>query len=446
MPLSLGFVFLLTSGVASESAVARITPVAEEVLDSSERRVVLDALKEALRTLYVFPASTPAIERQLDAHEESNAYADLTDPTDFASRLSQDLYSASRDLHFRVSVDPGWVVEEGLRRDPARADAVARAELMTMSRENFGFVEVRRLEGNIGYLRFDYFHDPEPASATVAAVTAFLAHCDALVIDLRSNNGGFLEMAQVLLSHLWPADAARKLLVYHDIQDGVRAEREQWTLPAVPGTRLPAQPVFVLTSHSTFSAAEWFAYVLRNQGRAMIVGEQTAGGAHPVGRVALNHRFVLDIPTGEIKDAIRGDDFEGVGVSPHVVVRASRALHTAHRHALEKLIADRPSDRDRYAWYLPLVEARLHPPVLAEADRAALVGLYGERRVWSEGGSLLYSWGGRGQTELIPLEKTLFGLSGIEDFRFLVERIDGDVVGLRRVYRDGSSVLHLKDR
>ena len=48
------------------------------------------------------------------------------------------------------------------------------------------------------------------------------------------------------------------------------------------GSRFVDQPVYVLTSHETFSGAEEFTFDLKTQNRATIVGETTGGGAHPV--------------------------------------------------------------------------------------------------------------------------------------------------------------------
>ncbi len=48
------------------------------------------------------------------------------------------------------------------------------------------------------------------------------------------------------------------------------------------GKALGGKPVFVLTAARTFSGAEEFTYNLNNLKRATIIGETTAGGAHPV--------------------------------------------------------------------------------------------------------------------------------------------------------------------
>jgi C-terminal processing protease CtpA/Prc len=92
-----------------------------------------------------------------------------------------------------------------------------------------------------------------------------------------------------------------------------------WLLPSVPGKRLDDIDIYILTSGATFSAAEWMSYSLQNLKSVTIVGEQTAGGAHPIDRKILTQGFSINIPFGEIKDPITQQDFEGKGVTPDVV-------------------------------------------------------------------------------------------------------------------------------
>lgn len=421
-------------------------PQAPDSVSTSEKRQLIASLRRVLGEVYVYPDRLSALEQRLEGFVHSEAYERVTDATEFAAELTEELFAASGDLHFRVSVDREWIAADEARRNPARMRELAAEEVERARDDNFGFRAIRQLEGNVGYFRFDYFHDPEPAGRAVAAVTELLAHTDALIIDLRENSGGYLEMAQVLLSHLFSADPPRQLVSYHDVQDGERTEREQWVLPSVVGTRMPDTPLYVLTSASTFSAGEWFAYVLQSQDRAVICGELTAGGAHPVGRRALDGRFVLDVPTGEVRDALRGDDFEGTGVAPDLAVRASLALHAAHRHALERLAKAHPDRIAEYAWHLTAVDARLDPPRVPRATLEALVGTYGTRRVWLEDGIAMYGWNERGQAELYPLGEALFALRGTDRFRFELVRDEGQVVGLRRVHADGTTRLHARTR
>ena len=88
-------------------------------------------------------------------------------------------------------------------------------------------------------------------------------------------------------------------------------------------------PVVILTGSTSFSSAEWMAFSLQRLGRATVIGEQTAGGAHPVTRVPIDDRLMLQVPFGQIRDPIKGQDFEGVGVTPDLIVPAHFEVESA---------------------------------------------------------------------------------------------------------------------
>lgn len=58
-----------------------------------------------------------------------------------------------------------------------------------------------------------------------------------LIFDLRYNNGGVLEMAQFLMSYLYPAGKDQEFFDYNYNDKGAQVVRSQWSLPAVPGWR-----------------------------------------------------------------------------------------------------------------------------------------------------------------------------------------------------------------
>ncbi len=99
------------------------------------------------------------------------------------------------------------------------------------------------------------------------------------------------------------------------------------------------QPVLVLTSKNTFSGAEEFAFDLKNQKRATIVGETTGGGAHPVSGHTVADYFTVGVPFAKSLDPVTKTNWEGTGVEPDVKVPAADALATAERLALEKVTA-----------------------------------------------------------------------------------------------------------
>ena len=170
------------------------------------------------------------------------------------------------------------------------------------------------------------------ASGVVAAMN-FLAHTDALIFDLRENHGGNPSMVDFMVSYLF-----REPTHINDLTNRHDNETHQyWTLPWVPGPRFADQPVYVLTSHETFSGGEEFTFDLKTQKRATIVGETTGGGAHPVRGLPAGDHFTIGVPFGRPINPVTKGDWEGKGVEPDVKVSAADALTTAEKLAADKL-------------------------------------------------------------------------------------------------------------
>ncbi len=124
--------------------------------------------------------------------------------------------------------------------------------------DNFGFKEARILDGNIGVsLNLSRFYDPGKGGETAAAAMNFFSNTDALIIDLRQNDGGRGDMVQLVSSYFFEADPIMIADVYSREDD---SHRQDWTLPYLPGRRMADKPLYVLTGPATFSAAESLAY------------------------------------------------------------------------------------------------------------------------------------------------------------------------------------------
>jgi C-terminal processing protease CtpA/Prc len=116
----------------------------------------------------------------------------------------------------------------------------------------------------------------------------------------------------------------------------VGSTTQNWTLSYLPGPRLTKQPVFVLTSQGTFSGAEEFAFDLKTQKRATIVGETIGDGAHPVSGHAVADYFMVGVPFAKSLDPVTKTNWEEIGVEPDVKVSAADALAAAEKLAMEK--------------------------------------------------------------------------------------------------------------
>ena len=414
-------------------------------LDAATRSATVDSLCVTLDSVYVFPDTARRMGELLRARLAEGSYNALTAVPDFTRRLTEDLQSVSSDLHLRVYPAP----PEALENRPDITDAEReRLRIAEAARRNFGFEKLERLTGNIGYLDLRQFADAGSAGATAVAAMNFLAHSDALIIDLRQNGGGSPSMIQLLCSYLFAEPT--HLNDFFIRRDG--STMQFWTQAHVAGPRLDGVPVFVLTSSRTFSAAEEFTYNLKNLKRATIVGETTGGGAHPVSRVAFSGLNIgAMIPFGRAINPVTGTNWEGTGVEPDVKVVADRALSAAHLAALDSLAA-RAAGRDdedgarQLAWARARIGALAASVTLDARTLRAYAGSYGPRKISLEDGVLMYQRENGPRRRLIAAGDDLFLLDGIDTFQAKFTRDGrGRVTKLVGLYDDGGTDENLRD-
>jgi hypothetical protein len=306
-------------------------------IDTATRARVIDGAIAKLGEFYVFPEVAKKMAAAVRARAKRGEYDSVTDGNAFARLLTEHFRDVSHDKHLSVSFTPIRWPEESSAPSP---DAVARYRV-AMQQSNCAFEKVEHLNGNVGYLKFNSFADPEVCGDTAVAAMNFLANVDALIIDLRQNGGGDPKMVALVSTYLFATPTH-----LNDLWERKSGETQQyWTLPYVPGKRLPTVPVFVLTSHRTFSGAEEFTNNLKVLKRATIVGEVTGGGAHPVAGHRIDDRFSIGVPFARAINPTTKTNWEGVGVEPDVKVPAADALTTAQALAAKELASHRASSR-----------------------------------------------------------------------------------------------------
>ena len=146
---------------------------------------------------------------------------------------------------------------------------------------------------------------------------AFLKNSDALIVDLRENGGGTGDMVRFLASYFFvePTRLSRSFR-----RDGTPQTTYDMTLPTVPGERMPIIDVFILTSPRTISAAEAFAFALQQRGRAVIVGETSAGAGNAGDYLDIGHGFQRVRPRRPCRRSpVNETSWEGVGVRPDLL-------------------------------------------------------------------------------------------------------------------------------
>jgi C-terminal processing protease CtpA/Prc len=243
-----------------------------------------------------------------------------------AEALNDELHAVSHDRHLNVmfySVPP---IEPGPAPDPQQIQT-------GLAKHNCGFVRAEHLAPNIGYVKLNSFALPDKCGETASAAMRFVADSDAVIFDLRDNGGGVPAMVSYLESFLFDKSTHLNDVYYRKTDE----THQFWTLPFLPGKRIPHAPIYVLTSKNTFSAAEEFAYTLQALKRATVVGETTGGGAHPYDVVKIDSNFTVEVPFARSINPVTKKDWEGTGVVPDVAVSASEALDRAIQFAKESI-------------------------------------------------------------------------------------------------------------
>jgi hypothetical protein len=298
-------------------------------IDAATRAKVIDGAIASLNEFYVFPETAKKMEDAVRARQKRGQYDSVTDGDAFANMLTNDFEEVSHDKHLHVNFSPTKLPERIGERNPEAAAQYRKQ----MERSNCGFEKVEILSGNVGYLKFNMFADPDVCGPTAIAAMNFLANVAAIIVDLRENGGGDPKMVAFISTYLFAEPTH-----LNDLWERKGDKTQQyWTLPYVPGKRLDGKPVYVLTSKRTFSGAEEFTYNLKNLKRATIVGETTGGGAHPVSGHRIDDHFMIGVPFARAINPISKTNWEGTGVDPDVKVAAANALATAQKLAGEKL-------------------------------------------------------------------------------------------------------------
>ncbi|MFC9399107.1 S41 family peptidase [Streptomyces sp. NPDC057027] len=288
---------------------------------------VIDATAQLVTEHYVFPEIAEQVADLLQRHLAEGAY-DVDDAEELARLVTADLQSVNSDRHLRLKHHADPV-------SPEQGAATLAAMRRDFDTSLGGAPRVQLLDGGVALVELAPMLFPlEWAAEPLGAALTLASRAQALIVDLRGNRGGDPDTVAFVCSYL--LNKRTHLNTMH-WRSGERVE-QSWSLPHVPGARFGGtKPLYVLSSASTFSAAEELAYNLQQLGRATVVGEPTLGGAHPCKGWTVHPHLEATIPVGRAVNPVSGTNWEGSGVRPDIPCAAADALDRAHALALIRL-------------------------------------------------------------------------------------------------------------
>lgn len=133
---------------------------------------------------------------------------------------------------------------------------------------------------NIAYLRVPTF-EVGLGAGNIDNILASFAIANALIIDVRNNGGGNMTNADDLISHFIGSEICAGF-ISHKTGPGHNDFSQPYEIkikPVSAGHLIWGKPVIVLTNRSTFSAANYFATVMKSLPNVRIVGATTGGGS-----------------------------------------------------------------------------------------------------------------------------------------------------------------------
>lgn len=171
-------------------------------------------------------------------------------------------------------------------------------------------VEYEMLADNIGYVQVSSFYEVT-AEQYIAAIKDLESQgMEGLIVDLRDNGGGLLDIAVEMLDFMLPAGK----IVYTEDKDGKVTseynsdEEQQFT-----------KPLAVLVNGYSASASEIFAGAIKDYGTGTLVGENTYGKGIVQRMFPLEDGSAIKLTIAKYFTP-KGNDIHKIGIKPDVEV------------------------------------------------------------------------------------------------------------------------------
>lgn len=192
--------------------------------------------------------------------------------------------------------------------------------------------EARVLEDGVGYIRLVEFSENTPQDINIALENLNKNKMDALILDLRNNPGGLLDVA---------VKVAEKFIDKGKIIVSTRGRKSSQNLEFISRVKHPILnlPMVVLINEGSASGSEIVAAALQDYKRAIIVGTKSFGKGSVQTIVPLRDGSALRLTTSKYFTPL-GKEIHGKGVMPDIVVEEGKIEITAK----EELTQEKPQD------------------------------------------------------------------------------------------------------
>jgi len=140
-----------------------------------------------------------------------------------------------------------------------------------------GFRYKKIADGNIGYMYYGDFSN-QFSDTNILLILKSFSDCKGLIIDVRDNGGGYLDLSEQLASYFFKEETITGYMCY---KTGVGHSDFSKTVEIITPANKNIQwqrPIVILTNRKSFSATNSFVCRMKQAPNATIVGDKTGGG------------------------------------------------------------------------------------------------------------------------------------------------------------------------
>jgi hypothetical protein len=264
-------------------------------LPKKEMESAVHKMADLIDKNYVFPEKGKKMALYLVDEYKKGKLSSARTWKEFDSLSTRILQTFSHDGHMYVRYDPKTVKDlSAIKEVPEKGNFSYDPFYYGPEavENNFGFREVKVLEGNMGYIKLNEINISEKSLPVLYAAMNFVSNTKALIIDLQNNGGGGNAVGNVFESYFLPKETA--LLEFRTRNGEAQVSKTVAWLTE----KKYDKPLFILINSGTASAAEAFTFALQTHKRATVVGQPSAGGAHMNSWYPVNEHIFISVSTG----------------------------------------------------------------------------------------------------------------------------------------------------
>jgi carboxyl-terminal processing protease len=216
-----------------------------------------------------------------------------------------------------------------------------RLQDVTITRDIIKIKDIRRaqiLTEGIGYIKLAEFRENTAKDLDQALKKLMEENMKALILDLRNNPGGLLTSAVAVASRFLEGG---KVIVS-------TKSREETTLTYKSSPRTPKYldiPMVVLINKGSASGSEIVAAALRENRRAILLGEESFGKASVQSVIPLSDGSALRVTTAKYYTP-RGASIHQNGVKPDIIITKKVSDEEPGEDVFEKIKKEREEEFD----------------------------------------------------------------------------------------------------